>query len=409
MNSCIRVAQLGKAYKQYPSKWARLVEWLLPFLGPRHQLHWVLRDLSFSVAAGEALGIVGVNGAGKSTLLKMLAGTSTPTTGTIAIEGRVASLLELGIGFHPDFTGRENVWLTGQLQHYSNEEIERLMPEIEAFAGIGEYIDQPLRVYSSGMQVRLAFSIATAIRPDVLIVDEALSVGDAEFQHRSYERIRRFREAGSAILFVSHDKGVVISLCDRAILLDGGTIALEGSPEAVMDYYNAQLAPHTEQAITQEPDAQGGTQTQSGSGEVVLLSARLLNEDAKPIEVVSVGESVVIEIETRCEVDIDSLVAGFMIKDRFGQALYGTNTYHLGAQLHSLARHSQPRFSFSLPLHLAPDHYSVSVALHADDTHLQKNYAWRDRAFFFTVTKGSEPVFVGSASLPCRVKVDHAG
>ena len=176
----IVVTSLGKAYKQYPTRWSRLAEWVIPGR-PRHKLKWVLRDVSFSVQPGEAVGLIGINGAGKSTLLKLITGTTQPTTGTVFMEGRVAALLELGMGFHPDFTGRQNVYMAGQLLGMTVEEIAALMPEIEAFAEIGDYMDQPVRVYSSGMQMRVAFSVATARRPDILIVDEALSVGDAYF------------------------------------------------------------------------------------------------------------------------------------------------------------------------------------------------------------------------------------
>ncbi|MEN4100658.1 MAG: ATP-binding cassette domain-containing protein, partial [Anaerolineaceae bacterium] len=165
--SAITVSHLGKAYKQYPNRWARLIEWIDPRGKPRHRLHWVLQDINFTVQPGEAVGIVGINGAGKSTLLKMITGTTQPTTGSVQINGRVAALLELGMGFHPDFTGRQNAVMAGQLLGLAVEEIAALMPEIEAFAEIGEYIDQPVRVYSSGMQMRLAFSVATARRPDV--------------------------------------------------------------------------------------------------------------------------------------------------------------------------------------------------------------------------------------------------
>ena len=202
----IIVSNLGKAYKRYPSKWSRLAEWLIPFSGQRHELNWVLSDLNFSVKPGEALGIIGINGAGKSTLLKMIAGTSQPSTGSVAISGHVAALLELGIGFHPDFTGRQNAYMAGQLLGFSVDEITALMPEIESFAEIGEYLDQAVRFYSSGMQMRLAFSVATVKRPDVLIIDEALSVGDAYFQHKCFDRIREFRELGTTLLMVSHDK-----------------------------------------------------------------------------------------------------------------------------------------------------------------------------------------------------------
>ena len=202
----VQVVNVGKAYKTYPSQWARLAEWVIPNSKPRHTLKWVLRDINFSLQPGEALGIVGMNGAGKSTLLKILTGTTKATTGNLSTTGRVAALLELGMGFHPDFSGRQNVYMAGQLLGLSMEELNSLMPAIEAFAEIGEYMDQPLRTYSSGMQMRLAFSVATARRPDVLIVDEALSVGDSYFQHKSFDRIRQFRMEGTTLLIVSHVK-----------------------------------------------------------------------------------------------------------------------------------------------------------------------------------------------------------
>jgi len=248
----ITVTNLGKAYKQYPNRWSRLAEWVLPGSKPRHSLKWVMQGVSFSVQPGEAVGIIGINGAGKSTLLKMITGTTQPTTGSVHITGRIAALLELGMGFHPDFTGRQNAFMAGQLLGYSVEEIAHLMPDIEAFAEIGDYIDQPVRVYSSGMQMRLAFSVATAHRPDVLVVDEALSVGDAYFQHKSFDRIRAFRKQGTTLLIVSHDKAAIQSICDHAILLNGGKLAMAGQPEAVMDYYNAMLADHQNQTVKQE-------------------------------------------------------------------------------------------------------------------------------------------------------------
>ncbi|MGQ9750812.1 ABC transporter ATP-binding protein, partial [Desulfosoma sp.] len=175
--SYLRINNIGKAYKRYARKSGRFLEWL--GLGCRHELKWVLQGVTFTVEPGEAVGIIGVNGAGKSTLLKIIAGTTKPTTGTVEIGGRISALLELGMGFHPDFTGRENVYMAAQLKGMAREEIADKMREIEDFAEIGDYIDQPVRVYSSGMQVRLAFSVATAVRPEILIVDEALSVGDA--------------------------------------------------------------------------------------------------------------------------------------------------------------------------------------------------------------------------------------
>jgi lipopolysaccharide transport system ATP-binding protein len=407
MTPVIVANNLGKAYKQYPNQWARLLEWLMPFTNQRHQLNWVLQGISFELKPGEALGIIGVNGAGKSTLLKMLTGITPATVGSVSTHGSMAALLELGMGFHPEFTGRQNALMAGQLLGYSEAQITQLMPEIEAFAGIGDYIDQPVRVYSSGMQVRLAFSVATAIRPDILIIDEALSVGDTEFQHRSYDRIRQFREQGSSLLFVSHDKGVIINLCDRAILLDQGKIAIEGEPEMVMDYYNAMLAQQPKQVIAQNRMADGKVQTQSGSGEVQLLQVRLLDKDGMLIELAKVGQVVCIELHTQCSEAITSLVAGFMIKDRLGQVIFGTNTFHHGQQLHDLKPCMQVRFLFEFALDIGPGNYSVSVALHADDTHIAKSYLWLDRSFFFTVVNGVEPVFVGSSYLSTRVQVKH--
>ena len=194
MNSSISVKNISKCYKIYPSRNARLKEWLIPFKKKCHEEKWVLRDISFEVGQGEAIGIIGMNGAGKSTLLKIITGTVMPTTGSVKFNGTVSALLELGLGFHPDFTGRQNVYMSGQLLGYTTEEIEQCMQEIEEFAEIGKAIDAPVRTYSSGMQVRLAFSVATMKRPDILIVDEALSVGDAYFQHKSFGRIKEFQK-----------------------------------------------------------------------------------------------------------------------------------------------------------------------------------------------------------------------
>ncbi|HDV3492352.1 TPA: O99 family O-antigen export ABC transporter ATP-binding subunit, partial [Escherichia coli] len=223
----------GKAYKYYDSKWKRIFEKLTPGKAILHSKKWVLRNISFTINPGESVGIVGVNGAGKSTLLKLLTGTTQPTEGTIQICGRVAALLELGMGFHPDFTGRQNVYMSGLMMGLSREQISHLMPEIESFADIGNYIDQPVRIYSSGMQMRLAFSVATAYRPDILIVDEALSVGDSRFQAKCFSRIAEFKKAGTTLLLVSHSASDIVRHCDRAIFLKNGSIELDGSSRDV--------------------------------------------------------------------------------------------------------------------------------------------------------------------------------
>ncbi|MBW2187352.1 MAG: ABC transporter ATP-binding protein [Deltaproteobacteria bacterium] len=400
----ISVNNLGKAYKVYPRRWARLFEWLLPFFGQRHQLKWVLQDISFQLQPGEAVGIVGINGAGKSTLLKLITGTTQPTAGNVKISGRVAAMLELGMGFHPDFTGRQNVYMAGQLLGMSTEEISTLMPGIEAFAEIDEYIDQPVRVYSSGMQMRLAFSVATAKRPDVLIVDEALSVGDAYFQHKSFERIREFRQAGTTLLIVSHDKEAIQSVCDRAIMLDRGRLALEGEPEVVMDYYNAMLAERENKTVQQEQRDDGKTQTISGTGEATIARAVLLNEEGDPVEVVTVGQNVKLNIEVEIQTDIPELVLGYLIKDRLGQSVYGTNTYHLNKSLRDLKQGELVKYSFAFAANLGEGSYSLSLALHTQDTHIAANYEWRDLALLFSVVNINRDRFVGVAWLPSQME-----
>lgn len=400
----ITVAQLGKAYKQYPSRWSRLAEWLIPFSKKRHTMKWVLQDLNFSVSPGEAVGIVGINGAGKSTLLKMITGTTQATTGSVSVHGSVAALLELGMGFHPDFTGRQNAIMAGQLLGYSLEELDRLMPEIETFAEIGDYIDQPVRVYSSGMQMRLAFSVATARRPDILIVDEALSVGDTYFQHKSFDRIRAFNKLGTTLLIVSHDKGAVQGICDRAILLDAGRLAMEGDPEAVMDYYNAMLAEKGNQTVRQELLPDGKVKTISGTGEATIIEAVLVNDQDEMIEIVDVGQSVRIKVKVSINKDIPEVVLGYMIKDRLGQPIFGTNTHHLQQPSQNLKSGENIDFILSFPANLGEGSYSVAVALHTEDTHVANNYEWRDRAIVFNVININKDRFVGVAWLPTTLE-----
>lgn len=399
----ITVTNIGKAYKKYPTRFGRLIEWISPVKIIRHTLTWVLRDISFTVRPGEAIGLIGINGAGKSTLLKLITGTAHPTTGSIKLTGRVAALLELGIGFHPDFSGRQNVYMSGQLLGLTVAEIERLMPEIEAFAEIGEYIDQPVRVYSSGMQMRLAFSVATAIRPDILIVDEALSVGDAYFQHKSFERIREYRKQGTTLLLVSHDKAAIQSICDRAILLNAGTILMEGKPEAVMDYYNAMLAAKDTSSVKQTESPDGLIQTVSGSGDASIIDIGLYNNEDVRTEVFNVGELANLCIKVGIASDIPEIVLGYMIKDRLGQVIYGTNTYHLDKEIKSLTSGQIISFNFSFPMNLGEGSYSIAVALHEQDTHLHKNYEWRDLALIFDIINIDKRSFVGVSWLEPEV------
>ena len=401
----ITVTNLGKAYKHYPTRWSRLAEWLLPGHKPRHQLKWVLQDISFTVNPGEAVGIIGINGVGKSTLLKIITGTTQPTTGSVRITGRVAAMLELGMGFHPDFTGRQNALMSGQLLGYRPDEIANLMPGIEAFAEIGDYIDQPVRVYSSGMQMRLAFSVATAHRPDVLIVDEALSVGDTYFQHKSFDRIRQFSKQGTTLLIVSHDKQAIQSICSQAILLNAGRLVMQGEPEAVTDYYNSMLASHQNQSIQQVVQENGKTQTLSGTGEATVTAITLVDENDAPIEVVAVGQQVRLCIEVDARSDIDRLVLGYGIKDRLGQVIYGTNTHLKEQPILNVAAGSRYMFDIAFQANLGPGAYSIQTALVSTDTHLVNNYEWRDLGLVFNVVNRSREHFIGCAWLDPVIRV----
>lgn len=406
----ICIKDLGKAYRQYPTRWARLLEWLPGQHRPRHTLRWVLHEVSFTVKAGEAVGIVGMNGAGKSTLLKLITGTSQATTGSVQVVGRIAALLELGMGFHPDFSGRQNAITSGQLLGISAQDMHELMPQIEAFAEIGDYMDMPVRVYSSGMQMRLAFSVATCVRPEVLIVDEALSVGDAYFQHKSFNRIREFGKLGTTLLIVSHDRAAIQSICNRAILLRDGSVALDGDPETVLDYYNAALAQTGLQrdtsALEQLERADGRVQTVSGTKEAVVEQVSLLNAQGEPIEMVRVGQPVTLQVAVRVNADVPRLVLGYGIKNRLGQVMYGTNTWHTGQIIEAPKAGDRLVFSIRFDANLGVGSYSVQTALVDSDSHLTANYEWRDLALVFNVVNVDKWVFDGAAWLQPQISIE---
>ncbi len=401
----ILVENLGKAYRQYSSQWSRLAEWC--GLGVHHREHWVLSNISFRIGKGEAVGIVGSNGAGKSTLLKMIAGTVKPSAGTVRANGRIAALLELGMGFHPDFTGRQNAVMGAQLLGLTMAEIEVLMPQVEAFAEIGTYFDQPLRTYSSGMHVRLAFSVATAVRPDILIVDEALSVGDAYFQHKSFERIRQFQREGTTLLIVSHDRYAIQTICDRAILLVEGRVKMQGTPVDILDYYNALMAEREQQTVRQMQLEDGRVATVSGTGDARVEGVRLLDAHGKPVEAVNVGDEVELEVRVRIHCRVPRLVLGFMLKERYGQAIYGINTHRLKQPLADLQAGELIVYRFAFPVRIGKGSYSVSLSLSREDSHVDTNYEWRDNALLFHVYNAGHEDFVGHAWLGAKASVER--
>lgn len=390
------VENLGKVYRSYAAEWRRVLHWLgLPMSSVSE--YWALRHVSFRIERGEAVGIVGQNGAGKSTLLKLVTGTARANEGRIGTMGRVSAILELGMGFNPDLTGRENCRHAAGLMGHAEADIVRMLPEIEAFAEIGDYFDQPVRTYSSGMQMRVAFGVATAVRPDILIVDEALAVGDTYFQHKSFARIREFREQGTTLLIVSHDRSAVQQLCDRAILLDQGRLIKDGGVEEVMDYYNALIAERENQTVTVTRLEDGRVQTVSGTGEASVERVGLHDARGEPVEFVNVGQAVELRIRARVHQSVPRLVLGYIIRDRLGQAIYGTNTHYTRQALESVPTGAVIDYVIRFPMNIGAGTYSISTALVSTETHLENNYEWRDLALLFTVANLDKPFFVGTA------------
>jgi lipopolysaccharide transport system ATP-binding protein len=401
----LAVSNLGKAYRTYSSEWKRIANWFFVPAKPHHE-HWVLRHISFAIEPGEAIGIVGQNGAGKSTLLKMITGTLQPTEGSVQVNGRIAAILELGMGFNPELTGRQNVYHAAGLMGFNSDQIDAVIDDVEAFAEIGEYFDESVRTYSSGMQMRVAFSVATAFRPDILIVDEALSVGDSYFQHKSFARIKAFQEQGTTLIIVSHDRGSIQALCDRAILLDGGTVIKDGAPEEVMDFYNAIVADKENATVEVVALDNGATQTRSGSRKATIESVSLLDATGAPVEFVGVGDEVTLCIKGKSHEALPEVVVGYLIKDRLGQSIFGTNTHHLNCQSTNLAAGQTFTYKFKFPANLGIGSYSVAVALHASETHIVENFEWVDLALVFNVVNIAEQTFVGLSWMPPTVEID---
>lgn len=367
----LSITGLGKAYKRYARKSGRLAEWL--GCGPRHELRWVLRDVNLEIAPGESVAIIGANGAGKSTLLKLITGTTRPTTGSVRSQGRIAALLELGIGFHPEFTGRQNIHMSGRLAGMSGEEIAQHMAEIETFADIGDYIDQPVRTYSSGMQVRLAFSVATAVRPDILIVDEALAVGDVFFQQKCFERIHRFRAEGTTLLFVSHAMSTVYSLCERAVLIDNGRVLLDGPARSAIDLYNALAAqrasasPASRISVHAEAPEEGGPAAQAATGsyacERVSIHSVGIHAGGQLAHTLVGDTDASVCIDVSFHVAIDDPHIGFQIRNKRGEAVFMTHTHGMGQRVGPVEAGQRLRVEFAFRLILAPGDYTVTAGV----------------------------------------------
>jgi len=330
--NAISVQGLTKAYKLYPSSRDRMLEAFSLTGKSRHSLFNAIEDISLDIPRGCTTGIVGRNGSGKSTLLQCICGIVSPTAGSVDVQGRIAALLELGAGFNPDFTGRENIGINGAILGLEAEQIERRTDDILAFADIGDYIDQPVRTYSSGMFVRLAFAIAINVDPDILVVDEALAVGDIHFQARCYERFHQFREQGVTVVFVTHDLNMVTRYCDQAFLLDKGRIVARGEPRKVVGTYRRREVGHEDE----DGDAESGTkpnpfeenplEIRYGDDGARIVEGGIYDLDGEPVQTLDSGETYRIRMQVKFERDIESPVFAFTIKDARGTELAGTNT-----------------------------------------------------------------------------------
>ena len=386
----LSVRDLGKSFRSYRSEWQRFGRWFgLPFQ-PAEE-HWVLRHLSFDVEPGEAVGIVGENGAGKSTLLKMITGTLQPTEGGIAIHGQISAILELGMGFNPELTGRQNARHAAGLMGRAPEQVDAAIPEIEAFAEIGDYFDEPVRTYSSGMQMRVAFAVATAFRPDVLIVDEALSVGDSYFQAKCFKRIKEFRNQGTTLLLVTHSAGDVVKHCERAIMLKHGAIAIDGPSRVVTNRYLDELFGKkgtasgasallsdslSETSMLAETSDQFHTRPgyhadehRWGQGGAAILDFLVVAEGQQYPSRVEGNSQTDFYFKVRFDADIESIVPGFLIKTIEGIFLYGTNSFvsSRGQERISVSAGDTRIFRFSLPLALNEGDYLISFGVSSGD------------------------------------------
>ena len=326
------VSGVGKAFRAYRSEFQRVLSWIGVSIKPATE-HWVLRGVSFSTGPGESIGIVGQNGAGKSTLLKLISGTLQPTEGQIRTHGRLSAILELGMGFNPEFTGRQNVLHAAGLMGLTREAIERVLPEVEAFADIGGYFGQPTRTYSSGMQMRVAFAVATAFRPEVLIVDEALSVGDIAFQRKSLRRIEEYLETGTTLLFVSHSAETVKRICTRALWISNGRVVADGPSKAVCEDYERHLLGGPPMAVrvanstgTFDPTLTADIENQYGDRRAEIFDFTIRDAHGSPANVIPERRDFAVHYRVRFLEACRDVHFGMMVKTVEGVCVYATNT-----------------------------------------------------------------------------------
>lgn len=397
----ISLKNISKCYKRYARPVDKLKEILLR--GQNHaQEFWALRDINLEIPKGETTGIIGQNGSGKSTLLQIIAGTLTPTTGEVWVNGRVSALLELGSGFNPEFTGRQNVFFNGQILGLSKEQIEAKFDDIAAFAEIGDFIEHPVKTYSSGMVVRLAFAVIANTEPSILIVDEALAVGDARFQARCMKRIREMKEQGVTILFVSHDSSSVKMLCKTAVLMNHGRVLEIGKPKEVVNHYIALLSTEkTENYNSSVSDKENEVIRQNESHDnfvveepqrkalhrhgnqlAIINSVTITDLDNQEISKVETGSIFQIVVCLQAKGELSDLVVGISLRNLMGLVIYGTNTYLMNVKLPKLTAGQKLTVSFQLPCHLNKGVYTLTVGVHSEEG---ISYDWIDELVVFEV------------------------
>ncbi|WP_251037988.1 ABC transporter ATP-binding protein [Paenibacillus albidus] len=399
MDCLIDVNNLSKVYKLYNQPFDRVKEVLNPTSKKYHQNFHAVDKVSLSIKRGETVGIIGKNGSGKSTLLKMIAGVLTPSSGTIQVNGNVSALLELGAGFNGDLSGYDNIFLNGTLLGYSKEYVEKSLNDILEFADIGEFIHQPVKTYSSGMFVRLAFAVAININPEILIVDEALSVGDMRFQQKCYRKIREIKKSGT-VLMVSHDTGALASFCDRIIWMDGGRIFKEGRPDKILDEYQAfmsydikEMQSVTSYNIHTERNQDGDKPTSQtkaqafGNGDGYFETLRLINlQTGKESSTVAGGDLVGINFTLKINNEIDMPILGFTLKDALGNSVIVTNTHFEKVPLEPLQKGQEYHFQFKMEFpYLRSGKYSLDIALANGTYQAHEQIQWINDALIIVV------------------------
>ena len=394
----VLVQNVSKLYRLYARPADRIRE-LLPFqTGALYREFWALRDINVQVEKGETLGIVGPNGCGKSTLLQIVCGILEPTTGRVTATGRIAALLELGAGFNPEFTGRENVFLNGEIMGLSRGAIEKALPSIAAFADIGEFLERPVKEYSSGMYVRLAFATAIHVEPEILVVDEALAVGDAVFANRCVRKFQELRERKITVLFVSHDLALVKQLSDRALLLVEGRVRAHGEPSEVINQYVGLVLER--QRADREPAEQARLRAgyRHGDRTSEIVDVQLIGANGSPAKVLASGETVRVRVRAIFHDAKSDLMVGLLIRNRIGIEVYGTNTGVEQVVLGTFGPGDELELEFAFECWLAPQQYTLTVAAQSKDG---CSHDWLDDVLAFEVADAR--ALAGVANLRARV------